>query len=58
MKETAEIISVRFLPLSGEFEATVAVRNSDGFETGQIVAASKSLARLVEMISPARPTNL
>ena len=57
-KTQTEIIGLRYLPLSGEFEATVVEHDGDGVERSKLVAASKSLTRLVAMIRPAQPVNL
>lgn len=53
-----KIESIRYLPLTGEFEATVIERNDEGIKVASIVAGSKSLTRLCDIIAPAKPLNI
>lgn len=53
-----EITKVRYRQKQKEYEATMVETDEAGNERGRIVASSKSVGRLKEMLAPAEPANL
>lgn len=56
--ETWEIITIMRKDPDGTFMAKAEGRDHEGNKVGEVVAESKSLARVVEILAPAKPINI
>ena len=58
MGETWKIVSIEWVPRLGKFKGKAEGRDSSGRLIGGLEVESKSLSRFVEILEPAKPTNI